>query len=122
MNKNLINFTATLALAFVLSLFLPWWSIMAAALVTAFMIPLKKAAVFFIPFFAILLFWATYSFMLSSGNDFILAKRIAQLLPLGGNPYLLIGITGILGGIAAGISAIFGKQLSRLFKNFTNST
>lgn len=112
MNKNIINFIATLILALLLSLFLPWWSIMTAALATALFIPLKKAAVFFVPFLAILLFWAVYSFMLSSGNDYTLAKRIAVLLSLGGNPYALMLVTGIIGGLAAGIAAILGKQLS----------
>ena len=112
MNKNIINFIATLILALILSLFLPWWSIMTAALATALFIPLKKAAVFFVPFLAILLFWAVYSFMLSSGNDFTLAKRVAVLLSLGANPYALMLVTGIIGGLAAGIAAILGKQLS----------
>ncbi|MTE27680.1 hypothetical protein [Winogradskyella ouciana] len=112
MNKNLLNFIATLVLALLLSLFLPWWSIMTAALATALFIPLKKAAVFFVPFLAILLFWAVYSLMLSSGNDYTLAKRIAVLLSLGGNPYALMLVTGIIGGLAAGIAAILGKQLS----------
>ena len=117
MKANTINFIVTIVIAFVLSLFLPWWSVMTAALITALFIPLKKAAVFFVPFFAILLFWAVYSFILSSANDYTLAKRIAILLPLGGNPYALILITGIVGGIAAGIAAVFGKQLTLVAKN-----
>ncbi len=111
MSKNIINFIVTIILAYLLSLFLPWWSIMTAALTTALFIPLKKAAVFFIPFLAILLFWFVYSYSLSSGNDFTLAKRIAVLLPLGGNPYALMLVTGIVGGLAAGIVAVFGKRL-----------
>ena len=111
MSKNIINFIATIIFAYILSLFLPWWSVMIAALVTALFIPLKKVAVFIIPFCAILLFWAVYAYLLSSGNDFTLAKRIAVLLPLGGNPYVLILVTGIVGGLAAGIAAILGNQL-----------
>ncbi|WP_299368746.1 hypothetical protein [Winogradskyella sp.] len=111
MTKNITNFFATIILAAVLSFVLPWWSIMTAALATALFIPLKRAAVFFIPFLAILVFWAGFSFFLSSGNDFTLAKKIAVLLPLGGNPYLLMLVTGIIGGVAAGIAAIFGKQI-----------
>jgi hypothetical protein len=114
MNKNFTNFIATLILALLLSMLLPWWSVMTAALATSLFIPLKRFAVFFVPFFAILIFWATYSFILSSGNDYTLAKRIAVLLPLSGNPYALILVTGIVGGIAAGVTAIFGKQLSLL--------
>lgn len=116
MKANTTNFIVTIVLAIVLSLFLPWWSVMTAALASALFIPLKKAAVFFVPFLAILLFWLVYSFILSSGNDYTLAKRIAVLLPLGGNPYVLMLVTGIVGGLAAGIAAIFGKQLSLMLK------
>ncbi len=116
MKANTTNFIATLLLALILSLFLPWWSVMTAALTTALFMPLKKAAVFFVPFIAILLFWAVYSFVLSNNNDFILAKRIAVLLPLGGNPYVLMLVTGIIGGLAAGIAAVFGKQLTLITK------
>jgi hypothetical protein len=117
MTKNITNLIATIVLAYLLSLFLPWWSIMAAALITAALIPLKRAAVFFIPFLAILLFWGVYCYLLSSANDFTLAQKVAQLLMLKGNPYVLILVTGIIGGIAAGISAILGKQLVSLGKN-----
>ena len=116
MSKNIINFIATLILAYLLSLFMPWWSVMTAAFTTALFFPLKKSAVFFVPFFAILLFWFILSYIMSSGNDFTLAKRIAVLLPLGGNPYVLMLVTGIVGGLAAGIASVFGKQLSLVLK------
>jgi hypothetical protein len=116
MTKNITNFIATIILAYVLSLFLPWWSVLTAALATALFIPLKKVAVFVVPFLAILVFWAVYSFMLSSGNEYTLAKRISELLSLGGNPYLLMVVTGVVGGLAAGIAAVFGKQLQLALK------
>lgn len=90
---------------------------MLASFISALLLPLKKIAVFIIPFLAIAVFWMAYSWSLSSVNDFILAKKIAVLLPLGGNQFLLILITGLIGGIAAGISAIFGKQLTLVFKS-----
>jgi len=114
MRKNIINFIATIIIALILSQFLPWWSVMVASYLTALIFSLKKTAVFLVPFLAILSFWALYSFWLSSANDFILAKKIAVLLPLKGNAYLLILVTGIIGGIAAGFSAIFGKRCSLL--------
>jgi len=116
MRKNIINFIATIVLSYILSLFLPWWSVMTAAIATAMFIPLKKAAVFFVPFLAISLLWFVLSYILSSSNDFTLAKRIAVLLSLNDNPYLLLLVTGIVGGLAAGIAAIFGKQLSLILK------
>ena len=115
MNTKTINFVVTLFLSIGLSFILPWWGIMAAAIITGFMIPLKKASVFIVPFLAVFLFWSVYSFWLSNGNDFILAKKIAILLPLNGNAFLLILVTALVGGIAAGIAGVFGKQLKELF-------
>jgi hypothetical protein len=114
MKTNLINFIVTIIIALILSQFLPWWSVMVAGFVSALFFSLKKAAVFFVPFLAILLFWSVYAFLASSGNDFTLAKKIAVLLPLGGNPYILILVTGLIGGLASGVAALLGKQLSIL--------
>ena len=114
MNKTLLNFLTTIFLAGIFGLVLPWWSVMIAALITGFAFPLEKVKVFFIPFLAIFLYWSIYCWVLSSNNDFILAKKIARLFPLDGNPYLLIGVTGIIGGIAAGTSALLGRQIRSL--------
>ncbi|MFC4722949.1 hypothetical protein ACFO5O_11490 [Geojedonia litorea] len=115
MKKNGINFIATIVLALILSQFLPWWSIMVAAYVTALFVSLKRSAVFFVPFLAIALLWMVQAFWLSNANDFILAKKIAVLLPLQGSAFLLILVTGCIGGLAAGISALLGKQCAMLF-------
>lgn len=115
MNKNVLNFISTILIALVFSLFLPWWSVMLAAFITGLLINLKKMAVFFIPFIAIGLFWAVYAFILGSSNDFIMAKKIAVLFPLGGNPYVLILVTGLIGGLAAGVAGILGNQFKNLF-------
>jgi len=114
MNTKTINFIVTLVLAIGLSFFLPWWGIMAAALITGFVIPLKKISVFMIPFLAVFLYWFVYSYWLSSENDFILAKKIATLFSLNANAYLLVFVTALIGGIAAGISGVFGRQIKQI--------
>lgn len=113
MNKNLINLICTVFLAWVFSMLdMEWWSAMLAATLVAYSIPLKGFNVFLMPFLGILLFWSCYAFILGNANDFILAKQIGELFSLGKQPYLVVLITGIIGGIAAGIAALFGKQLS----------
>ncbi|WP_411894487.1 hypothetical protein [Winogradskyella sp. A2] len=114
MNKNIINFIATIIIAYVLSLFMGWYSVMIASIITAFLIPLKRFTVFLVPFLAIFILWVVLSYLMGSSNDFILGERIADLLSLNGNVYLLLIITGLVGGIASGVAAIFGKQLSVL--------
>ncbi len=116
MSKNFLNFIITIIVAIILSQFLPWWSVMIAGYVTALFFSLKRVAVFLVPFMAIFLFWVVYAFWLGNSNNFILAKKIAILLPLQGNAYFLLLLTGIVGGLAAGVAALFGKQCSLLVK------
>lgn len=116
MNSKSLNFIATFVLALVLSFFMPWWSVMLAAFVASLLFSLKGISSFVIPFLSILVFWTGYSFLLSNANNFILASKIAVLLPLDGNPYLLILLTGIIGGLAAGVAGIFGVQCMLIFK------
>lgn len=116
MNRLILNFIVTILIALLLSLFLPWWSVMVAAFVTALFFTLNRSAVFFVPFLAIFIFWAVYAFWLGNVNDFILSKKIAILLPLGGNAWFLILVTGVIGGLAAGVAALFGKQCSLFVK------
>ncbi|WP_370477487.1 hypothetical protein [Tamlana flava] len=115
MKRKRINFILTILIAVLLGQFLPWWSIMVAVFITSCFISLKKSAVFFVPFLAIALLWAAHAFYLSNTNDFILAKKVAFLLHLQGNQFLLILLSGVFGGIAAGVTGIFGKQCSLLF-------
>lgn len=115
MKSFLKNFLLTLVLALVLSLFLPWWSIMLAAFLSGAIVRLRKASAFFVPFSAIAVFWMIYAWLLSSANDFILAKKIATLLYLEGNALLLVLVTGVVGGLAAGVAGLFGNQCRAIF-------
>jgi len=115
MNRNILNFVITIVIALVLSLFMDWYSVMVASLITGFLLPLKRLAVFFVPFLAIFILWVVYSYILGSGNDFILAKKIGVLLYLKGNTTLLLVITGLVGGIGGGVAGVLGKQISMVF-------
>lgn len=115
MKIKITHFIIIILIEILLSQFLPWWSIMISAFLTSLFISLKKSAVFFLPFMAIAILWIFHAFYLSSGNDFMLAKKIAVLLPLQGNPYILIILTGIIGGVAAGFAGVLGKQCNTIF-------
>ena len=109
--KNIIHLILTIVLAWGITLFSPWWGVMAAALLVSFLFPLKGFNSFFIPFLAVFLLWGIQAFLAGSSNDFILSKKIADLFSLNGNPYLLIGITALIGGLAAAFAGLLGKQL-----------
>jgi len=115
MTRLVSSFAITLILVYVLSFFLPWWSLMLVAFTTGWLIPLGKFTQFFIPFLSVTLLWMLQAYALSSANDFILSKKIATLLMLDGQISLLIFITGLIGGLSAGISGTLGYQCRTLF-------
>ncbi len=118
MRKAFSNFVLTLVLGFVLSLFLPWWSGMLAAALVSAIVRLKKAATFVAPFLAIALLWIVHAMILSSPNDFLLAEKITVLLQIEGNLFLLLTVTGLIGGISAGVAGLLGNQIAHvLFDN-----
>ena len=112
--KNLIKIFVTIVIAFILGLFLPWWSVMLAGFIMGAIVGLKNASSFFIPFLAVFLLWIVNAWTLAQPNDFTLTKKIAILLPLEGNTLLLFLATGLVGGIAAGIAGVFGNQFKLL--------
>jgi hypothetical protein len=115
MNRSIINLIVTVLLAYIWAMLsMDWWSAMLAGAIAASMVPLKGFKVFLMPFLGIFLFWSIYAYILSSANDFRLAKQIGVLFNIGEQPYLVILITGLIGGLAAGIAGIFGKQLANL--------
>lgn len=109
------NFSLTIVLALVFSLFLPWWGVMVAAFLASAIVRLRNVSAFFVPFLAITLFWIVYAWVLSSSNDFILAEKVAVLLPLKGNVFALFLMTGIIGGLSAGVAGVFGNQVRAAF-------
>ena len=112
---NTQNFLLTLVLALAFSFVLPWWSVMLAAFLAGAIVRLKNVAAFFAPFLATSLFWVAYAWVLSSSNDFILAKKISVLLYLKGNTWLLLLLTGVIGGLSAGVAGLFGNQIRATF-------
>lgn len=112
---KLINFLLTIVLAFVLAQFLPWWGIMVAALFVSIVVPLRGAPAFLIPLLAVALLWMVHAWWLGNGNDFTLSQKLATLLPLSGSIALLILITGVVGGLAAGFAGLLGSQFRALF-------
>lgn len=119
--KNItFNFILTFVLAMVLSLFMPWWAVMVSGFISAAIVRLRNVAAFFVPFLAILIFWIAYGWLLAKPNEFVLSEKIAVLLPLNGNVFLLLLITGVVGGLAAGIAALFSNQLRFVLSTKSN--
>ena len=100
-------------LSFILSLYLPWWSIAIAAFGIELVLNLRPAKAFLAAFCGLFLLWGSLSWWIDTENHSILSKKIAILLPLGGSVFLLILMTALIGGLVAGLAALSASFLRK---------
>ncbi len=101
----------TAILAFISGLFLPWWGIAITSLLVAVLVHQKAGKAFLSGLVGVFLLWAGLAWWIDMKNNGILSKKIATILPLGGNTILLILVTGLIGGLIAGFAAMSGSFL-----------
>lgn len=104
--KFTVSVLLTLFLAFIAGLYFDWWFIAIVAFIVALLVRQSPGKSFIAGFLGIFLLWVILSWWIDMKNEHILSGRIASLLPLGGNSYLLILVTGIIGGLVAGFAAL----------------
>ncbi len=109
--KFLVAIVLTAILAFISGLFLPWWGIAITSLLVAVLIHQKAGKAFLSGLLGVMLLWVGLAWWIDMKNNGVLSKKIAQLLPLGGNVILLILVTGLLGGLVGGFAAMTGSYL-----------
>jgi hypothetical protein len=115
--KFIISIILIVILSLALGLYLPWWSIAIAAFIVAMAVQLKPGYAFLSGFLALLFFWSSLAWFISIKNDHILAHKISLLILKVDNPFLLIIVTGVLGALLAGLSALSGSLLRSIIRN-----
>lgn len=109
--KFLVALILTALVAFAGGLYLSWWSIAIAAFLVALLVHQKALKAFFAGFLGVFLLWAALAEWIDLKNESILSARIAEVLPLGGHTWLLVLVTGFVGGLVAGFAAMSGSYL-----------
>lgn len=116
-----MKFAASILLTFIVSFaagfYLPFWSAGLVAFLVAVFIYQKPGMAYLSGFVSVLLLWALLAWWIDAQNDSILSTRMATLFPLGGSSALLILITGIVGAIVGGLSALSGSFLRRYWES-----
>jgi hypothetical protein len=109
-----------IVLSLLLQLFLPWWIIALVAFAMAWWKAETAGHAFASGFVAIFLLWIAMGLIQSVPNENLLANRVGEMfrLPLGSlNWIVLLLVTGIIGGLVGGISALAGFYSSRSLKS-----
>ena len=100
--------------AFVLGLYLPWWSLAIAAFLVPLFINQKPGWAFVSGFTALFLSWGILSWMISAENHQLFAHKISLLILKSDSPMLLVFVTALLGALVAGLAALSGSLLRKL--------
>jgi len=114
-------FLVILIIAFLLQMILPWWIIVIIAFATCGLIGKTGKISFWEPFLAIFLLWIGMALFKSLPNHNVLATRVAEMLSVKLWPVVLV-ITGLLGGLAAGISGYCGYQFRKAVISLKSTT
>lgn len=102
--------------AWLLSLFLPWWSVFIPGLIIGALLGRSGGSSFLWGFVGIAALWLIQTLFVHIGNDGVLTARIADLfsLPAG---WLVILITVIMGGLIGGITTLTGYLFRKVITN-----
>ena len=79
------------------------------AFIVALLVHQKAGMAFAAAFLAMLLLWGGLALWINVNNENILSLKIAELLGIGNNTFLLVLITGLIGGLVAGLAAMSGS-------------
>jgi len=109
--KFITSIILTGLLAFIAGLYFPWWSLAIIAFLVAVLIHQKPWKALLSGLLGLFLLWGGLALWINIKNDGVLAVKVASLLPLGGSPYLLITVTGLIAGIIGGLAALAGSYL-----------
>ena len=88
---------------------LPWWGFAISSLLVAILVHQKAGKAFLAGFIGLFLLWGGLAWWIDTENQGILSHKIAEVLPLGGNSYLLILLTAFVGGLVSGLAALCGS-------------
>ena len=111
--KFIFKIVFTAVVAFLLQIYLPWWSVVIAGFAISFILSSGGMSSFFAGFLGVGLLWFTLALFIDNTNDGILSNKVAQIFTLP-NSFLLILITSIIGGLAAGLGALTGSYFRDL--------
>lgn len=116
MKNFLIAFSGIIIISAIAQAIAPWWIIAVVAFGVSYGVSQKAFTAFLSGFLAVFVLWVAYAFWLSHGNNDVLAKKVAQLLPFKGHVSFLLLATGIIGGLVSGLGALSGRWFAEAQK------
>ena len=98
-------------LSAILEHILPWWCIAPIAFLIAYLFKLNWYQAFIAGFIGLFILWAGMAFFIDRSNEHILSDRISVLFFKSIKPFAVIIMTGVIGGLVAGLAGLAGSFL-----------
>jgi hypothetical protein len=117
MKAFFFSFVCVSFLTYTTGLLLPWWSVAVSGFIAGLLLDQKRVFSFLSAFLGSFLVWTLMSFLISANNDHILAGKISMIVLKNNSPLTLVILTGLIGGLTSGFSALTGRSLAILFRN-----
>jgi hypothetical protein len=98
----------------ILQFFLPWWIIVPVSFLHAFKVIPDKWTATWVSFVSVFMLWSGMAILSESRSDVSIAQLLGNLL---GNisGFAVIILTGVTGGICAGLGGLLGRWMKELF-------
>lgn len=110
---RIILFTGLIALlAFAVQSVFPWWTLVIPPLVIGFFIFRKGSEAFLSSFLGLFLLWVIHASLQHATSSGDMAVRMGDTFGL--PVVVLLGITGLVGGMVAGFAGLSGWYLQQL--------
>lgn len=112
--RTIFSIILIIVLSLLVHLYLPyWWLISIVAFLISFAFGENTWKSFLAGFLAIFILWFGLTGFNSFDNDFVLATRMANVLPFK-NATLLMLVTSVIGGLVGGFSSVTGYYLKTI--------
>lgn len=104
------NFFFLLISFWIVTLFLPWWTLFIPAIVLGAALFDRSMIAFFIGFLSLFFAWFLQVLYIDIANESVLSTRISDMMGLG-NGFVVLLITGLIGGLIGGVGTLLGAQI-----------
>jgi hypothetical protein len=98
-------------------MYFPWWTAVLIALLVELILGKKDSTSFFSGFYGVAIPWMILATYIDIKSEAILTVRILELFKLPEYSVVMIVLTGLLGGLAAGVGSMTGGWLKFAFSH-----
>lgn len=109
------NFILLFFSFWIVTLFLPWWTLLIPAVLLGAVLFEHSVSAFLIGFLSLFAAWAVQVLYIDIANESILSGRVAEMLGVG-QSWIVILITAATGGLIGGMGTLFGSQIRQLLR------